>query len=164
MPQDPLPEFFVEAWTYASCVSVVQQCDKWADGFQLEGALLATFNSVKGELYELARTQVERLGVQLGHLPHTPPFSMSVPAASRPSTPSSTGSAPPVSAHVGKISCEPILAATRNREAFDKIYISATNRAIAMYDKGGRRKFALKLHGCIAALDVCVLPLPPSPS
>ncbi|KZV79059.1 hypothetical protein EXIGLDRAFT_782854 [Exidia glandulosa HHB12029] len=149
--RDPLPEYFVESWTYASCVSVVQQCDKWADSFQLEGALLSTFNSVKGELYELARTQVEKLGVQLGHLPNKPPFSMSVPAASRPGTPSSAGSIP---AHKGKISSEPILAATRSLEAFDKLYVSVTNRAISMYDKGGRRKFALKLHGCIAALDL----------
>ncbi|EJD39309.1 hypothetical protein AURDEDRAFT_71368 [Auricularia subglabra TFB-10046 SS5] len=151
--KDPLPEHFVESWTYASCISVVQQCDKWADGFQLEGALLSTYNSVKGELYELARNQVEKLGVQLGHLPHTPPFTMSLPAPSRPGTPTSTSSASTVK-HSGKISCEPILAAMKSRETFDKLYVSVTNRAIAMYDKGGRRKFALKLHGCVAALDL----------
>ena len=46
------------------------------------------------------------------------------------------------------------VAAMKSREAFDKLYVSVTNRAIAMYDKGGRRKFALKLHGCVAALDL----------
>ena len=33
--------------------------------------------------------------------------------------------------------------------------MAITNRAIDLYAKGGRRKFALKLHGTLAALDVC---------
>lgn len=44
-----------------------------------------------------------------------------------------------------------------DREAFYELYVDTTNRAIDMYAKAGRRKFALKLHGSLAALDVCVL-------
>jgi hypothetical protein len=37
--------------------------------------------------------------------------------------------------------------------------VGLTNRAIDMYVKAGRRKFALKLHGSLAALDVYVISL-----
>jgi len=45
------------------------------------------------------------------------------------------------------------------------IYVKLTNRAIDAYVKAGRRKFALRLHGSLAALDVLVttvVPLLPS--
>jgi len=38
-------------------------------------------------------------------------------------------------------------------EAFYDLYCNISNRAIDMYVKAGRRKFALKLHTCLAALD-----------
>ncbi|KAH7090076.1 trafficking protein particle complex subunit 10 [Auriculariales sp. MPI-PUGE-AT-0066] len=139
---DPLPEHFIEAWTYSACHSVVQQCDAWAAAASASsGASDATFSAAKGELYDLARAQVERLGVLRGHLPAQPPFNTNI------------GTSPPVAKDL-VISCEPIVGALASREAFDKLYISVTNRTIAMYDKGGRRKFALRLHGCIAALDL----------
>ena len=40
------------------------------------------------------------------------------------------------------------------------LYIKLTNRAIETYVKAGRRKFALRLHGSLAALDVLVGTLP----
>ncbi|EJD35236.1 hypothetical protein AURDEDRAFT_175698 [Auricularia subglabra TFB-10046 SS5] len=78
---------------------------------------------------------------------------MSLPAPSRPSTPTSTSSASTVE-RAGKISCEPIPDVIKSREPFNKLYVSVTNRAIAMYGKGGRRNFPFKLHGCVAALDL----------
>jgi hypothetical protein len=51
--------------------------------------------------------------------------------------------------------------------AFYDIYVKLTNRAIDAYVKAGRRKFALRLHGSLAAMDVLVMavvlgPLMPS--
>jgi hypothetical protein len=39
------------------------------------------------------------------------------------------------------------------------MYVKMTNRAIDAYVKAGRRKFALRLHGSLAALDVLVTTL-----
>ena len=139
---DPLPEYFIEAWTYASCLSVIQQCETWAEGVPLDATAAASFNSAKGELYDLARMQVERIGILHGHLPDTPPFATSIDRTT-----------PPVAADL-KISCEPVLHALASREEFYRLYMAATNRTIASYDKGGRRKFGLRLHGCAAALDL----------
>lgn len=43
-----------------------------------------------------------------------------------------------------------------DKEVFYEAYVKLTNRAIELYAKAGRRKFALKLHGSLAALDLCV--------
>ncbi|KAJ7940762.1 trafficking protein particle complex subunit 10 [Mycena leptocephala] len=142
--EETLPEFFVESWTYSSALSVVDQCDSWAAGLSLQGSKLATFNAGKGELLELARNQLDIIGVKVGHLPSRPPFSNS------PRPPSSSGSP----ASDKKISSADILQSIQNRDTFYDTYVGITNRAIDMYAKAGRRKFALKLHGSLAALDV----------
>ena len=49
-----------------------------------------------------------------------------------------------------------------DRTAYYDLYIKLTNRAIETYVKAGRRKFALRLHGSLAALDVLVGTLPSS--
>ncbi|KAJ7740726.1 trafficking protein particle complex subunit 10 [Mycena maculata] len=142
--EETIPEFFVESWTYSSALSVVDQCDAWAAPLSLQGSKLSTFNAGKGELLELARNQLDLIGVNVGHLPARPPFSNS------PGTPSSSGSP----ASEKKISCVDILESIKNRDTFYETYVEITNRAIDMYAQAGRRKFALKLHGSLAALDV----------
>ncbi|KAJ7751971.1 trafficking protein particle complex subunit 10 [Mycena metata] len=139
-----IPEFFVESWTYSSALSVVDQCDAWASTLSLQGTKLSTFNAGKGELLELARNQLDIIGVKVGHLPIRPPFCNS----SRP--PPCSGS--PDSEK--KISSTDILESIENKDKFFETYVEITNRAIDMYAKAGRRKFALKLHGSLAALDV----------
>ncbi len=78
------------------------------------------------------------------HLPCRPPFS----GVSDASVKSSETSSPQT------ISNDHLLKALEDKEAFYDLYITITNRAIDMYAKAGRRKFALKLHGSLAALDV----------
>lgn len=71
---------------------------------------------------------------------------------------------PPVivdsSANAGKsspgISNSELLSAIGDKEAFYDLYIQLTNRAIELYARAGRRKFAIKLHGDLAALDLYV--------
>lgn len=53
-----------------------------------------------------------------------------------------------------KISNTEVVASLEDRDVFYELYIRTTNRAIDMYAKAGRRKFALKMHGSLAALDV----------
>jgi trafficking protein particle complex subunit 10 len=49
-----------------------------------------------------------------------------------------------------------LLDALSDVEAFDKLYVSTTNRAIECYTASGRRRFALKLHGSLAGLELSV--------
>ncbi|KAF7440398.1 hypothetical protein PC9H_000743 [Pleurotus ostreatus] len=142
--ETPLPEFFVESWIYSSCLSVVEQCDSWTSNQTLEGAKLAVYNASKGELLELALNQLSTIGVAVGHLPSEPPFS------------SSSGPSSSVAVDLSKLSIsnKDLLAGVNTRDVFDRNYIDTTNRAIDLYAKAGRRKFALKLHGSLAALDL----------
>ncbi|KAJ7452540.1 hypothetical protein B0H11DRAFT_2245998 [Mycena galericulata] len=160
--EDTLPGFFVESWTHSSALSVVDQCDTWAVPLNLQGPKLSTFNAGKGELLELARNQVSSfasfalkkksptvekldiIGVKVGHLPARPPFCTSPGSSPSSSLPASDKT----------ISNVDILESIKNQDTFYETYVAITNRAIDMYAKAGRRKFALKLHGSLAALDV----------
>ena len=82
----------------------------------------------------------------VGHLPASLPFSVSetpLTAADRNGTHLSQG-----------ISRVEILSAIKDQAAFYDLYVNLTNRTIDTYAKGNRRKFAVMLHGKLAALDV----------
>ena len=78
---------------------------------------------------------------------------MSLPASTA-ASPTSDSPTPSPRVSTGQITNKDLLASLTDRDMFDKLYIDTTNRAIDMYIKGGRRKFALKLHGSLAALDL----------
>ncbi|KAI5899814.1 uncharacterized protein SCHCODRAFT_02524907 [Schizophyllum commune H4-8] len=140
--QNTLPQYFIESWTYSSALSVVEQCDSWLKAFRVEGPKVAALNAGKGELLELARIQLDNIGISAGHLPNKPPFSNAYqgPAAKTQSS--------------AKISNREVQSAIDDSDFFYDLYIRTTKSAIDMYAKAGRRKFALKLHGSLAALDV----------
>ncbi|KAK7693660.1 hypothetical protein QCA50_003229 [Cerrena zonata] len=146
--ENTLPLYFVEAWTYSSALSVVDQCDAWSMGLEMSKAAQASLNAVKGELVELARHQLDIIGVSVKHLPNKPPFSLALP------TTYDKEGAPPTTSSTQKISKGEILASLDDKTTFFKVYVSITNRAIELYATAGRRKFALKMHGDLAALDV----------
>lgn len=52
-----------------------------------------------------------------------------------------------------------LLSLMKNKSAFYDHYIRLTNKAIDLYVKAGRRKFALKLHSRLASLDAYVADL-----
>ncbi|KAI0273565.1 trafficking protein particle complex subunit 10 [Gloeopeniophorella convolvens] len=141
-----LPQYFIESWTYSSALSVIEQTDAWAQGIKLEGPALIQFSACKAELLELARHQLDVFGIRLDLLPSKPPFSISLTNA-------------PVALAEDKrksrtISNSELLRCLGDQSAFYDLYIGLTNRAIDAYVKAGRRKFALRLHGSLAALDV----------
>ncbi|KDQ60741.1 hypothetical protein JAAARDRAFT_172897 [Jaapia argillacea MUCL 33604] len=142
--QEKLPPFFLESWTYSSALSVVEECDKWASNTQLDEPTLKLHQAGKGELVELARHQLDILGVRLGHLPPRPPFSSVSPTV----TPD-TATFPK-----DNISNPELTLALNGAEVFYDLYVRITNRAIDLFKRAGRRKFALRLHGSLAALDV----------
>ncbi|KAG5354260.1 hypothetical protein C0989_003777 [Termitomyces sp. Mn162] len=142
--EDTLPPFFIESWIYSSALSAVEYCDNWASRFSITGTQLNSFNAAKGELLDLARTQLDIIGVTVGHLPQKSPFSSSCRSPGQRMKTTSTLS----------ISNSDILKAISDDEAFYKLYVDVTNRAIELYTSTGRRKFALRLHGSLAALDL----------
>ena len=87
-------------------------------------------------------------GIAAGHLPASAPFSLSLCTTTPFPSPQDL-----------QFSNETLSVAINNRQAFDELYIALTNRAVDFYAKSGRRKFALKLHGFLAAFELYVFPL-----
>jgi hypothetical protein len=85
-------------------------------------------------------------GIAASHLPASSPFSISI----------ATNLPLPLIKDV-PLSNQTLNAAVNNRDAFYELYVAITNRAVDLYAKSGRRKFALKLHGCLAAFELYVL-------
>ncbi|KAI0288169.1 trafficking protein particle complex subunit 10 [Russula brevipes] len=141
-----LPSNFIESWMYSSALSAVEQADVWANEFELEGIVLNQFNACKGELLELARNQLDVFGIQLGLLPSRPPFSLSLS-----NVPIVLDDARRESRSVSN---PELVKCLEDQTAFYDLYIKLTNRAIDAFVKAGRRKFAVRLHGSLAALDV----------
>ena len=89
---------------------------------------------------------MDTLGIAAGFLPSKPPFSNSFPSTPRPDD----AGTPDFS----RISRADLQAALKDKEAFFEMYVALTNRAIEYYVAASRRKFALRMHGSLAALDV----------
>ncbi|KAJ3509402.1 hypothetical protein NLJ89_g5241 [Agrocybe chaxingu] len=141
--ESTLPPLFIEAWIYSAALSAVEQCNIWETSLKTQTTKAAPASAGKAELLDLARSQLDILGIEAGHLPDSPPFSISTSGSRRksPETPL-------------QFTNETLNAAVNNQEAFYELYVAITNRAIDLYAKSGRRKFALKLHGCLAALEL----------
>ena len=87
--------------------------------------------------------------MRLGYLPSEPPFLSSTldPKTLEPADPSNKRAS-------RQISNPDILGFLDNKVSFYDLYTRLTNRAIDLFVKANRRKFALKLHGSLAALDL----------
>ena len=91
------------------------------------------------------------IGIKEGYLPSKPPFSLVIP------TPTVVSSSPDTlnkRSSEYSISKAEIISAIGDKDVFYDLYTTISNRAIDMYVKAGRRKFALKIHGSLAVLDV----------
>ncbi|KAF8162886.1 trafficking protein particle complex subunit 10 [Crassisporium funariophilum] len=141
--ESTLPPLFIEAWIYSSALSAVEQCNTWSTTFKIDASKSTAANAGKGELLDVARSQLDIIGIEAGHLPSTPPFTTS-PSRKRLLHPGTEV----------RFSNEILSTAMSNQQAFYELYIAITNRAIDLYAKSGRRKFALKLHGSLATLEL----------
>ncbi|KAF8136643.1 trafficking protein particle complex subunit 10 [Boletus edulis] len=149
--ESSLPDYFIESWTFSSALSVLDQCDSWASSWpELDAQSLTRYSARKGELIELAKSQLDILGIREGYLPSSPPFSLAIPAPA-------VASDSPITDNKSSdcsISNREIISAIENKETFYDLYTTISNRAIDVCVKAGRRKFALKILGSLAVLDI----------
>ncbi|KAI8372825.1 trafficking protein particle complex subunit 10 [Radiomyces spectabilis] len=136
-----LTDNFLESWVFSACINVVNECEPLS--VQIAAAdppFLIPYNAVKADLLLTARRQLDKLGLKYHHLPNTPPFSIYTTSENEePSSPPS-------------ITNPKLLEAVDSLEAFDKIYMGLSTRAIKSYDASYRPRAALNVHGDIAAL------------
>ncbi|KAF4615296.1 hypothetical protein D9613_003220 [Agrocybe pediades] len=141
--ESELPPLYIEAWIYSSALNTVEQINTWSTAFKVDSSKASSANAGKGELLDLARSQLDIIGIETGHLPRELPFSMSI----------SSNHPLPEGTEI-KFANETLNTAINSRDSFYELYVAVTNRSIDLYAKSGRRKFALKLHGNLAALEL----------
>ncbi|WVQ80318.1 hypothetical protein IAT38_002423 [Cryptococcus sp. DSM 104549] len=160
-----LPEHFIESWTYTACMDIVAKCDQWSriDRPNNDYSGLIAYESARSELLDIARIQVERLGVAAGHLPNTYPFqppSAPIPtkddvlfegsssassSASPPASPRTAPTRPPLSNQV-------LLDALSDPQNFTSLYTALTQKSLTAYEKCGKLGSAVRLKADLAAL------------
>ncbi|WVF66156.1 hypothetical protein IAT40_000896 [Kwoniella sp. CBS 6097] len=163
-----LAEHFIESWTYTACMDIVTKCDQWSQIDRPNGDYsgLVAYESARSELLDIARIQVERIGVSAGHLPPIYPFN---PASSPyPSTAqellfesSSNGlSDDEELAHSPQhaqekrpvLSNEQIIEAQQNESNCRALYLGLTRKTVKAYEACGKVNSVIRLKADLAAL------------
>ncbi|GAA6024476.1 hypothetical protein JCM10207_004507 [Rhodosporidiobolus poonsookiae] len=147
--QSLLGSNFVESWTYCASLSIVDVCESKI-GTELGEGARAQFVAVKAELLELAKKQLDKIGMSAGHLPTSHPFVMSLNENSAGSVTTASAKQPADRAPVTR---QELLAAIADRAAFDRLYSDLVHRTILSYQHSGRKRCTSKLQASLAALE-----------
>lgn len=164
-PQADLPEYFIESWTYTACLTLVAHCDEWSrlDRPDNDYSGLIAYESARSELLDIARVQIERIGVASGMLPDEYPFQPIKSLAFGDDVlfeSSDTGSnagdhdegpSRPV------ISNDTIVAALKDRTTFLSLYEDLTRQALSAYEACGKGNSTVRLKTDLAAIALFVL-------
>ncbi|KAI9318228.1 trafficking protein particle complex subunit 10 [Dichotomocladium elegans] len=143
--EDLLVDNFVESWVFSACMNIVNECEPLSVNLAANDPnFIVPFNAVKADLLLTARKQLDKLGVKYHHLPDTAPFSIYIDTM-LPKQPKS-GIAR------GNMTNQKLLEAIDSVDAFDKMYMALSARAIKSYDASHRPRAAVTVHGDIAGL------------
>lgn len=142
-------EDYLESWIFSACTNVVNECEPVATHIATGNPdILPMYNAAKADLLILARKQLDKIGVKHGHLPDTTPFNMhmdkKVNKNKRFSSEADNGKKEPMTN-------QKLREAVLSRDAFDKMYMALSTRAIKGYDLSNRVRSALCAHGDIAS-------------
>ncbi len=162
---------WVESWIFSAALDVVEQCQAWLmlrGGAASDDQLSPAFSSNKSELLDVARRQLDRIGIEAGHLPSSEPFdfdtseSDGVWASERDLPPlpgeafaeaTGLGLGAPVVLDQRHGSTRPELKqAIQSREHFDSHYLALCERILTGWRASSRQRDALHMRTIVATL------------
>lgn len=161
-----LPEYFVESWTYNACMDLVAHCDEWSrvDRPNNDYSGLIAYESARSELLDIARVQIERIGVMTGNLPNKYPFQpiLSLDGKLSEISLKDEDEAQPQSTPKNKdsplpkppLSNEVLVGALQSQESFLQLFANLTEQALAAYEACGKVNSAVRLKTDLAALSM----------
>ncbi|KAH7339043.1 trafficking protein particle complex subunit 10 [Rhizoctonia solani] len=165
--ENSLSEPFLESWIYSCALNVVDECDGWMEAGGGQESLSDTkgsgYTAAKCELLELARKQLDKIGIRAGHLPRAAPFSTSLPDHDTKSRPSSTIYEPHAAVSDSNseehrrfsrlgVTNSHLLEAIDSVTVFDDIYKQLVMRIIEACQSSGRSRTVMQFQGILAAL------------
>nr|XP_018266801.1 uncharacterized protein I303_00779 [Kwoniella dejecticola CBS 10117]OBR88959.1 hypothetical protein I303_00779 [Kwoniella dejecticola CBS 10117] len=172
--ESSLAEHFIESWTYTACMDIVSRCDQWSRIDRPNGDYsgLVAYESARSELLDIARIQVERIGVSSGHLPPIYPFN---PASSPypklteeedvlfesssnglsddeelQHTPTNAQHSSP--SERPELSNEQLVDAQKDQDNCRSLYLGLTQKTIKAYESCGKVNSVIRLKADLAAL------------
>ncbi|SPO25257.1 related to TRS130 - subunit of the TRAPP complex of the cis-Golgi [Ustilago trichophora] len=159
---------WIESWIFSAALDVVEQCQAWLihrggqTSTSTDDQLSPAFHSNKSELLDVARRQLDRIGIDAGHLPATEPFSFATTSnpieRDLPPLPSgeARAEADPGAAVVldvkQKSSRPEIQRAVESREVFDSHYLALCDRILTGWKASLRKRDALHVRTIVATL------------
>lgn len=138
-----------QSWVYSACLELIDRCDQ-----ELGSNLPPGYAGVQAESLDMARKQLDQIGMACNHLPCIYPFSASLPdEGPAGSVVQSEVAASQSSSHAVSPALQ---AAISDIEEMDHLYRRLVDRTSAAYLACGRKRTATRLKASLAALDLCV--------
>lgn len=154
--QGALPPHFLESWVYTAALSAVARCRGLlkARHNNMNPAAIPELMPALAELLELGCRQVEKLGMDFGHLPRRHPFLMSSSLASASLTDSEAPQANmPAQEAPFRSSNAELQAGLQGQSSFDELYRSLLDQIVDAWHGSLRQRSAIKVRATIAALE-----------
>ena len=170
---------WIESWIFSAALDVVEQCQAWLiqrggpSSTSTDDQLSPAFHSNKSELLHVARRQLDRIGIEAGHLPPTEPFASApapadavigsaaeglkerdlppLPGAAIESTVKGLGAAVVLDQKRGSSRPE-LQQAVTSREHFDSHYLALCERIRSGWKASSRTRDALYIRTIVATL------------
>lgn len=167
---------WIQSWIFSAALDVVEQCQAWLiqRGGQSAGladdSLSPAFHSNKSELLDVARRQLDRIGIEAGHLPSSEPFAFAaadecigvshaaverdlppLPDTAQNGEGGSLGAAIELDPKRGTSRPE-LQRAVESREHFDSYYLTMCDRILAGWKVSVRNRDALHVRTIVATL------------
>ncbi|PWZ01747.1 hypothetical protein BCV70DRAFT_199179 [Testicularia cyperi] len=163
-------EEWIESWMFSAALDVVEQCQAWliqrGDSSSADTAdqLSPAFHANKSELLDLARRQLDRIGIQAGHLPNCEPFdrlkdqpsAVEAQAKERDLPPLPAGaefSGDETNSQIRRPSRPELVQAIESREHFDSHYLALCERIMVGWNASSRKRNLSHTRMVVAALD-----------
>ncbi|EST05702.1 TRAPP II complex, TRAPPC10 [Kalmanozyma brasiliensis GHG001] len=168
---------WIESWIFSAALDVVEQCQAWLiqrggqSSVTADDQLSPAFQSNKSELLDVARRQLDRIGVEAGHLPASEPFAFATSQDSihnssaqdreLPLLPDATDSGAVEGLGLGAAvtlgqqrgtSRPELQQAVKSREHFDSYYLALCQRILSGWKASSRTRDVLRIRNMIATL------------
>lgn len=171
---------WIESWIFSAALDVVEQCQAWLiqrsgqSSASTDDQLSPAFHSNKSELLDVARRQLDRMGIKAGHLPACEPFALPpsedalddsvsiapverdlppLPDAAVNSASESVGLGPAFVLDQKRGTSRPELQqAIESREHFDSHYLALCERILTGWKASSRTRDTLHVRTIVATL------------
>ncbi|KAA1105676.1 hypothetical protein PGT21_015276 [Puccinia graminis f. sp. tritici] len=141
------PANYIESWVYCACNELVEWCEERITPGNKDTTTLDSLRCC-AQLLELAHSQLDRIGIEVGHLPAIHPFNMSLGQPQEANSDQARSNLSPAITSPANL-----IDSLKDSKKFEKVYLDLARRTINLYQSTGRRRSALKLHCKTAAFE-----------